>query len=509
MSSKTIHLPVAGPFPVTPAVDVAAASATRTTWAARWVLMLTLVYGASAVVTVAPIVDPDIWWHLATGRWVVAHHAVPVTDPFSAYGAGAPWVAYSWLFGVLLYALHECLGHIGLVTYPVVGALAITSALLALVLRFEFRIPRALALTGVGVAAMSPLFMPRSYLFTLGFVILELYVLLVVRETGRTRLLWLLPPVFVLWANLHIQFVYGLLLLGLAVVESVVGSVTRHRVVQRSLPLGPAIATAVACGLATLVSPYGLDVYRPAIDFGSQRLVYHLVIELGAPAFRLLPNWVFLGLALAAAFTLGRQRPVQLFPALAFIAGAYLSFATRRDMWFLTVLSVAIIATSWGNRSVPRPVLRWNGAVAAAVGVGAIVVGVAMSRSLSQATLEAAVARAYPTAAVAAVKERGYPGPLYNPFDWGGFLIWRLPEHRVSMDGRSTVHGDERTWQSFQTSMGHAGWDRDADLRAARLVILPLDIPLAELLRRDSEYDIGYEDDVAVVFTRREAKARP
>src|ERR1700722_13017539 len=44
------------------------------------------------------IVDPDIWWHLRTGDWIVAHHSVPFTDPFSSYGMGKPWAAYSWLF---------------------------------------------------------------------------------------------------------------------------------------------------------------------------------------------------------------------------------------------------------------------------------------------------------------------------------------------------------------------------------------------------------------------------
>jgi hypothetical protein len=49
-----------------------------------------------------PVVDEDIWWHLATGRWVAEHHALPQADPFSAYGQTQPYVAYSWLFDLLV-----------------------------------------------------------------------------------------------------------------------------------------------------------------------------------------------------------------------------------------------------------------------------------------------------------------------------------------------------------------------------------------------------------------------
>ena len=51
------------------------------------------------------IADPDIWWHLRTGQWILEHHAVPLTDLFSLYGADKPWIAYSWLFDTAMAAL--------------------------------------------------------------------------------------------------------------------------------------------------------------------------------------------------------------------------------------------------------------------------------------------------------------------------------------------------------------------------------------------------------------------
>src|SRR5690349_6491865 len=69
--------------------------------------LLAGLYAAPAYVLMRPVVDADIWWHLATGRWVVEHRALPQTDPFSMYGHNRPYVAYSWLFDVVVYQLYQ------------------------------------------------------------------------------------------------------------------------------------------------------------------------------------------------------------------------------------------------------------------------------------------------------------------------------------------------------------------------------------------------------------------
>jgi hypothetical protein len=479
-------------------------------WAFRWVVLLVLVYAASAVVTVRPIVDPDIWWHLRTGEWIVENRTVPATDPFSAYGENRPWIAYSWLFALGVYGLYQLLGHVGIVAYALLGGLIVTTGIVILILRFEFRIPRAIALAALGVAAIGPVLMPRSYLFTIAFFIIEIYVLFAARETGRTSSLWILPPLFALWANLHIQFVYGLAVLSMAVSESVIARVGRGGNVldlRHAIPIRPMIFITTACAVATLATPYGISIYRPVMEIATHKRVYTLIIELAAPTFRQPANWVFLLIGLAGVYSLGRQRRLQVLHTLLIAAGAYFSFATGRDAWFLVIVSLVVIAAVWGDRSLPRPTLPWSSTIFAAGTLCAIVVGLAMWRDMSRGNLQAAVAAEYPTAAVTAIKQGRYPGPLYNTFNWGGFLIWQLPEYRVSMDGRSNVHGDERIVRSFLTSTGSTGWGTDAELRAARLVVLPADMALSELLRRTPDYDVAYEDAVSVVFTRRERHA--
>jgi hypothetical protein len=91
-------------------------------------------------------------------------------------------------------------------------------------------------------------------------------------------------------------------------------------------------------------------------------------------------------------------------------------------------------------------------------------------------------------------------GPLYNHFNWGGYLIWALPRLPVSMDGRTNLHGDQRVERSFKTWSGVRGWESDPELMQARLVIGGVDDALTSAMRTDSRFKLVYEDAIAAVF---------
>lgn len=101
---------------------------------------------------------------------------------------------------------------------------------------------------------------------------------------------------------------------------------------------------------------------------------------------------------------------------------------------------------------------------------------------VDNARLSAKLAGEMPVRAVEVAKEKGWSGPLYNDYGWGGYLIWalRMP---VSIDGRAALHGDEQRERSDRTWSGQPEWDSDPDLRKANLVIGPARAPLTQLLR--------------------------
>jgi hypothetical protein len=314
--------------------------------------------------------------------------------------------------------------------------------------------------------------------------------------------------IFVVWANTHIQFCYGLLLLGLATVEPLLEKIlphSQHGSTATPIPFFPSLRVLAACIAATLITPYHFHLYSTVMRYMRETGVFEIILEFQPLPFREPWSWTVLFTALAAAFSLGWQRGIRPFPLLLLIAGAFLSFRTRRDLWFIVVTAVPIIAASLRSTTDPAqrfPMTKLRVALLTGTVIVAVIV-IGWKRDISEVRLESVVAEHFPTAAVAAVEVRGYQGPLYNDFDWGGYLIWRLRSIPVVMDNRTNVHGDERIRRSVETWAGLHHWDSDPELLRARLVIASRRKPLTSLLRLDSRFELAYEDKTAAVFVAR------
>jgi hypothetical protein len=457
-----------------------------------------------------PVTDADIWWHLRTGQWVVENGTVPTTDPFSAYGHDKPWVAYSWLFEVFAYALYRAAGFGGVLALRVVAALAALAAVHRLVARREPRFVVATALTAVAFVALWPLMTERPWLFTILFSAVTLGAALALRDGTATRAVWLLPVAYAVWANLHIQFVYGLAFLGLACVAPLLDRLLRRPTSGTNADTAgtPAwrrlVLLSATCGLATLLNPYGARVYAVVWEYASQPAAYRIITELQSLDFRDLYAWPVLGLFALAAFALGRRPGLSSFDVLLLAGTAYASFHTRRDLWFVVLAALAVLTTG------PRPSAdaagrfappRW-GLPFVAAGVLLVLLLVGAQRRLTEERHREAIAAKLPAEAVAYLKANPHPGPLYNHMDWGGYLIWALPKLPVNIDGRTNLHGDERLKRHYKTMLGIQPLEDD-DLKAARLVIVRTEGPLPDLLTASGRFAVIYRDDLATVLAAR------
>lgn len=450
-----------------------------------------------------------MWWHLRVGEWVVEHRALPGDDPFTQ--EARPWVAYSWLYEVLLHALVAAFGLHGIIAYRVVMSLLVVWAIHALVGRLTRHFLASTGLTLAAVLAIQPLLYERPWLFTILFTTLTLRAVLELRlAAAAPRWVWGLPLLFVLWANIHIQFVYGLVVLALGLAAPLL---------DRALNLpGPAddgaaaafsrgwyrlLSLGAACLLATLVSPYHVGIYGVIAEYARYTGAFRTVAELMAPEFRELASHLLLALTLAAAFALGRRGAGSSFEVLLLAGTAFLAFRARRDLWFAVLASAVILARAApiedeGAAAVTAPLRALGVALLAALALAA-----GWMRGLSPEALDRTVAQNFPVAAVKAIREGGYPGPLFNDFNWGGYLIRALPERPVAIDGRTNLHGDERLERYGRVWAGLPGWQADPDLSAAGVVLTPRDSPLASLLLTDRRFREVYQDDLARVFVRR------
>jgi hypothetical protein len=470
----------------------------------RRLVIVVLLYCIPAFQAMVPVVDPDIWWHLRTGQWIVDHGQMPATDPFSAYGAGKPWVAYSWLFEILVYALFTKLGLMGILVFTVSMSLLIALVLHGALRRGGLPFMTEVFCVAIALCAMSHLISPRSWLFSILFFTVELSILFHVRRTDKIAPLLVLPPLFVLWANLHMQFIYGLAVLGLFLVEVLLSqfpslSLYAHR--RPNTSPGRVSLLLLACLLATLITPYHFLIYRPILEVIGQSGAYQLILELLPLSFRALTDWLVIGLTIAAAFVLGWQRAWLPFPTLLLLMGTFLAFRSRRDVWVLVLAALLIISEFESFvRSEPSFGFTKLRIICVIVALTAATYLIGLRRHISEQHLENVVERRFPVEAVKFINEKNYGGPLYNHFNWGGYLIWALPRLPVSMDGRMNLHGDQRIERSVNTWSGLRGWESDVELTNARLVVAGVSQALTNVMRTDSRFKLVYEDGVAAVF---------
>jgi len=484
----------------------------------RRVLLLAVIFSfapclaVDALVSKGNFANSDLWWHLSTGAWIAQHHAVPTTDPFSLYGMNKPWVAYGWLFELPLYGFYRWLGLVGTAVFvlPIVAAIGLALYRAMRVRTGGFVAPAAL--TVLGLFLMARLYTARPWLFSILFFVIETDVLfsaLVDRPAdAKSRRLWLLPVLFALWANIHVQFVYGLGVLGLAALTQNVDAVwtnerLRIAVAHRNGAWKLWLVTGVSF-LATLINPYSWQVYKVILEYATERAPFLVVTELRAPDFRSPLDYILVVIVLSAALVLGRGRlrsPV--FASLLLISTTLVSLRMVRDEWFALVVALLIIASALGKGGTSLDLLPRAHRFAATALAVLLIFAWAKKRDLSNTHFADEASSILPVKAADVVLQRGLQGPLYNDFEWGGYLIWRLPGRPVSMDGRTNIYGDARIARSIDTWNCRPGWETDPELAAANLIIGDTRRPLSSALKHDSRYELAYEDKTAVVFVKR------
>ena len=469
---------------------------------------LVILLAASAFSTRLTVRDPDIWWHLKAGDWIVQHHAVPYVGIFSRTAATRPWAAYSWGYEVLLSRAYAWFGLVGFALFGILLTVAVAFILFWMLYRLSGRFWVAWFLALIGSLAFLFSLMPRPVFGTMILFTVVLTFLLEAQRTGSIQFLWWLPLLFVLWANMHIQFIYGLFVVGLFMGINLLQRLARWVGIELdfiqapTLPLPGLIGVLFACFAATFIGPYTYHLYHVVAAYSNSHVPYYMIQELSALDFKSFPHYLLLLLVAAAFFAIGWPKKLDLFKLSLLIVASVVAFRTQRDAWFVAICAAAFIADRRAGESAPTPVLK----LPELAGVGAVLaismLLAARNTGFNTRDLDRTISREYPVNAVNFVHQNSFSGPLYNHLTWGGFLIWYLPEYPVVVDGRNDLYGDELDLLTYNSSKGDESYTSDPYLNEAGLVLLPKKLPLAALLSIDSRFRLVYQDPLAVVFVR-------
>jgi hypothetical protein len=452
------------------------------------------------------VTDSDIWWHLKTGQYIAEHRSIPHTDPFSYTRAGEPWVAHEWLTEVLLYGLERTTGFGGLI---VVFAAVLCAAFFLLYLRCgPDPYVAGVAMLYAAWATM-PVWGVRPQVLSL--LLTSLWLLILEGSERDPNLLWWTVPLTLLWVNLHAGFALGLVLLALFLAGELA-----ERVLGFSQPGALRLPVAALILLLDLLivplNPNGLRMFTYPIDTLRSTAMQNYIAEWASPNFHHAEYWPFLLVVLAtfAALSWSRRelRPRDL---LLLLVSLYAGLCAIRMTPLFVLIAVPLLCQRLADRSknpshplrlppVSRPWL--NGGIVLAMALFAGAHTAQVIKRQPQAETERFPARAV------AFLESHPSGPIFNHYDWGGYLIWRLyPSTRVFIDGRADLYGEQLLDQFAGTYQFKGAWQQTFEHWGIDTVLVPADSALATGLRNSPDWTVAYEDSQAAVLTAHPPKS--
>ncbi len=494
-----------------------------------------------------PLWDYDFWWHLKTGELIVQQGAVPHADPFSWTRPGAPWNAHEWGWDALLYLVYAAGGWLGLIYLKALlfGLCALLAAYLAL--RWGAGLLPALGVTALMAVAVSIWLNARPQMLIVLYVLILLHLLTSHRE-GRPRALWWLPPIFLFWANTHGSFLLGwglLALFGVCEVLDPRGAslspfrstgetpgppaqarppvLANLRLLWPRPQLGgvrPLILPGVAAVLVCLANPNFLEgaLYPFTYLFGENAYHAKVITEYASPDFHQ-PIFMVLGgllLLTILAMILSPLGP-RLWELALLGVGSYLFLKWARNGPLLAVFCVPLAARHLSARARRSLLWRWLGEQDAAgrpprpalLGLAVAVLVLAMvviaPRDPAPSQTIARTGNLLPIRATDFIADQTPTGPMFNTYEWGGYLIWCLaPKYRVYIDGRADMYGKAMLQEYEQIVKLKPGWRQALDGRGIEWLLLRAKSPLAVVLEGQGEYVQVYGDETAVVLVKRD-----
>jgi hypothetical protein len=462
-----------------------------------------------ALATLIPV-DTDTWWHLRSGEYTLTHGMI-YTDPFSFTKAGAEWVNHSWGSQILLYGIWKIAGNFGLAIY--VSALA--TAGMYLVYRMSTgSVYLRMFTTVLGAATAAVFWSPRPQMLSFFLSVVILY-LLYLHKRRKIDRLWLIPIIMGVWGNLHAGFSIGFIFL----LGSIAGEVLGHLFNPNSETVVPwtgvrklALVTAVSV-VALVINPYGLKMLAVPFQTVSIGALQNFIQEWNSPDFHQRQTWPFVVLLLGLLGALGASKKRLDWTDFVLSAGtAFMALLAGRNISVFAVVATPVLTEhldavlterGWQIRPVRRITPRMARLNALLVGVVLLGAAAKVLVVLDNKTVLQAQEDLLPVKAADYIRSAHPAGPMFNSYNWGGYLMFALPDYPVFVDGRTDLYGDKFLTDDYlKPATGDPSWREVFQRYGVNLVVVEKDSGLARALRNEPGWKLDYEDKMAVIFTR-------
>lgn len=446
--------------------------------------------------------DPDFGWHLRIGQDILANHTISHFDPYSFTMSDFPWISYSWLSDIFVALFQKLFGFFGLsIIFSLITAAAFFLAARAYQTELSYQIIAALLGSILSVSVVGI----RDQIWSvLGLAIL-IFIIFNWRKNPQSRIIWWLPLLFLVWVNLHAAFAIGLgtfLIFFLA-------ELAQKKPLTKTL----IFIFGLSC-LTTFINPFGPRIYKEIwitfADFSgrSQIIEWRPLFYAGMNIF--LPT-VFFALFLFGAQFFKKKRDLTLI-ALSAIFFVFAMLAWRNlPLFFITSSPLAVLTIENFTGKNLLDLIK-TPAILLIIFVLAFYAGWHNIKQVwAQDTNPQALAKEanFPYSAVKFLASNNLPlstNHLFNEYNWGGYILWQIPNQKVFIDGRMVhwklpdkhIFDDYQILQSAKNLAAVNSLIQKYDLN---LALIRSDSPLAFYLSATGWQKI-YRDDLTIILKK-------
>jgi hypothetical protein len=459
------------------------------------------------------VADPDLWGHVKFGETIWNAGRVAIPDPFSYLTAGRLWLDHEWLSEVIFYLVFAAAGSAGLIVMKVLLGLSMFGVLYRHLCRRGLSAVRAgfLALVTAHFFLMS-LVTVRTLIFSYPLFLVVL-LLLHRMDRGRPRWVWIVPPLFALWANLHPAFLAGLGIIGIwATVETGARLIDRRFVLVGRPAMREIILLPIACGLATFLNPFGVTLWSL---LGETAFGARPDITEWQPFVLMTPfGLAYAALVALALWGLINSRRPRTAPLMAILVVTTLLPLVAIRHTPLAALAITVIAgehigDAWDRRRWSRSASGSGSRISetwlpGAALLAALFLSISSLPHFSCIPITPAIGGSYPARAVGLIKESGVAGNLAIDFDWGEYALYHLsPAVKVSMDGRrETAYSESIYLQSLAFRFGQGKWNAVLENPETDMALVKTGLASYNLMKLEPGWRLIYQDSLAALFAR-------
>ncbi len=412
------------------------------------VFLSAIIVTIAALTALFPIDNFDIWWHLKTGEIIVSELSVPTTDIYSFTAGGSEWITHEWLAEVIFYALYSLGGMNLLIIFKVLIAV-----LIALLLLYNLRRGKDInlmiyILITAAVCVGSFRMFVRPHLFTYLFLTLLMLNLSRYNEFFKSkRLKWfLIPLMFMAWANLHSGFIIGLGIYGIVSIGAFINHFRGKPNNDRKAISGfqAFLVPGLLAAIASLINPNGIKAFAYPFLLASEPVFRNAIAEMVSPfeVFGTQKLYLILLIVILGFACYGIWKNIKNNPAfsLILVIGAVSALTSIRNSYEAAIITSSIMIVTL--KGIPLRML-YIGVIAILLSISGFCYYTAKYiRDTRGIGLGAVTDLPYEGAEF--LKKIEYEGNIYSPLGWGSYFIWKgWPDWKVFIDGRLLVYGPD------------------------------------------------------------------